>query len=306
MQDIYIDFSKYSSIKIGSNIKVAVLQTSDFNAKLDCNTHTAREDVGLSFNKKPLFYNNAKLNFDNKIETKKTSYINIDSKCFRIIGRANNLLVSPNANNLAILGNSFNYISSHKDYIEIGASVSSLQAFLFFKKNDLMGLEFLQSLPGNIGALCNMNAGMKQYEISQILMSLNINGEWVDINHAKLHYRGRDSNGVIFAARFYKLKGFRHELLDTFKQMRKTHPHNPSCGSCFKNPPGSYAGKLIEEAGLKGFFINNVGFSDKHANFLVNLGKAEFSDALEVISIAKQEVYKISNISLECEVQICK
>ena len=57
---------------------------------------------------------------------------------------------------------------------------------------------------------------------------------------------------------------------------------------------------------MKGFYINNVGFSDKHANFLVNLGKAEFKDAIEVIELARQKVYETSGIRLECEVQICE
>ena len=57
---------------------------------------------------------------------------------------------------------------------------------------------------------------------------------------------------------------------------------------------------------MKGFYVNNVGFSDKHANFLVNLGKAEFKDAIKVIELARQKVYEISGIRLECEVQICE
>ncbi len=301
MQETIIDFSKYSSIKIGSKIPITILQTLDFNASLN-----NKENTDNSFNKKPIILHNIGINFKDKIHTTKQSYIELDSINFRIIGKANNLLVSPNAKNLAILGNSFNYISLFKDYIEMGASVSSIQAFLFFKQNDLMGLEFLQSLPGNIGALCNMNAGMKQYEISQSIISLNINGEWINIKDAKLSYRNRDSIGVIFAVRFHKIKGFRHELLDIFKQMRITHPIIPSCGSCFKNPPNNYAGKLLEEVGLKGFFINNVGFSDKHANFLVNLGNACFDDAIKVISMAKQRVYELSGINLECEVKICE
>ncbi|RDU67161.1 UDP-N-acetylenolpyruvoylglucosamine reductase [Helicobacter didelphidarum] len=258
-----------------------------------------------------IFLSNKTITFDTTLQSNKTSYINFNSQEFHIIGKANNLLVSPQAQNLALLGKSFNYISILPDCIEMGASVGSLQAFLFFKQHNLLGLEFIKNLPGNIGALCNMNAGMKQYEMSNILKSLNINGEWIDIQKAKLHYRGRDSQGIILAARFEKQTGFRHELLETFSQMRKTHPKDPSCGSCFKNPPNDFAGRLLEKAQMKGYSINGVAFSQKHANFLVNIGikngtKPSFEDACHLIKKAKEAVHNISGITLECEVQICK
>lgn len=306
MQEILIDFQKYSSLKIGTKLYVKVFDIVDVGAYFSKKDSKDLIKFKAQTNKKITLYENTTLQFNKPLTHTKRTFLEKDSKQWRIIGKANNLLVSPNAKNLAILGNSFNYIALNESCIEMGASVSSLQAFLFFKKHDLSGLEFLKNLPGNIGALCNMNAGMKKYEIAQIIQSLNINGEWIDIKDAKLLYRTRDSSGVIFAVRFYKIKGFRHNLLQLFTQMRNTHPHEPSCGSCFKNPPNDYAGRLLELAGMKGFFINNVGFSDKHANFLVNLDRARFEDAIKVIELAKQKVYDISGIRLECEVQICK
>ncbi len=299
MQEILIDFQKYSSLKIGTKLPVKVFDIADFGA------YFSNKDSKIT-NKKITFFKNTTLQFNTPLTRTERTFLELDSMQWRIIGKANNLLVSPNAKNLGLLGDSFNYIALNENCIEMGASVSSLQAFLFFKKHDLSGLEFLKNLPGNIGALCNMNAGMKQYEIAQILQSLNINGEWIDVEKAGLLYRTRESDGVIFAARFHKIQGFRHDLLPLFTQMRSTHPHEPSCGSCFKNPPNDYAGRLLELAGMKGFHINNVGFSDKHANFLVNLGEARFEDAIEVIELARQRVYEISGIRLECEVQICE
>lgn len=305
MQEIIIDFQKYSSLKIGAKLPIKVFEMNDFGAYLtNQNSQNLEQDMQIA--KKPIVYTNTTLSFNIPLPPTNNAYLQLDSTQYRIIGRANNLLVSPNANNLAILGDSFNYIACNADYIEIGASVNSLQAFLFFKKNNFFGLEFLKNLPGNIGALCNMNAGMKQYEMSQSLQSLNINGEWIDLEKAKLLYRKRDSGGVIFAARFHKKLGFRYDLLPLFSQMRKTHPKDPSCGSCFKNPPNDYAGRLLELAGMKGYFINNVGFSMQHANFLINRGGATYKDALNVIEFAKQKVYDMSGIRLECEVQICR
>lgn len=310
MQEIIIDFQKYSSLNIGCKLPVMVFEAADVGAYFinQDSQNLIKQDMQIA--KKPTIYTNTILKFNKTLPHTNNAYLRLesalDSMQWRIIGKANNLLVSPNARNLAILGDSFNYISCNEDYIEIGASVNSLQAFLFFKKNNLCGLEFLKNLPGNIGALCNMNAGMKQYEMSQSLKSLNINGEWIDLEQAKLLYRKRDSGGVIFAARFHKKLGFRYDLLPLFSQMRKTHPKDPSCGSCFKNPTNDYAGRLLELAGMKGYFINNVGFSMQHANFLVNRGGAIYEDALRVIELAKEKVYNASGIRLECEVQICK
>ena len=86
--------------------------------------------------------------------------------------------------------------------------------------------------------------------------------------------------------------------------MRRSHPKLPSCGSCFKNPKGDYAGRLLDLAGLKGFMRNGIGFSDQHANFLVHSGGASFEDALWVIKYAQQQVQKRFGILLEQEVQI--
>lgn len=274
----YIDFSKYSSIKIGSLLPVSIIDSSDVGAYFDNGLYFREKlkDCGISM---------------------------LDS--LRIIGGANNLLVSKDCANLAMLGDDFNYISMLDDYVEMGANTSSSKAFLFFKQHDLCGLEFLSHLPGKIGGLCNMNAGMKSYEMKDIIHSININGEWVSVDKAMLKYRGRDSSGVIFATRFHKDHSFRAELIEVFKGMRANQPKIASCGSCFKNPPNDYAGRILEECGLKGFRINNVGFSEKHANFLVNHGGATFSDAIKLIDLAKDLVYKKSGIMLECEVKIC-
>ena len=91
-----------------------------------------------------------------------------------------------------------------------------------------------------------MNAGMKQYEIAQILQSLNINGEWIDVEKAGLLYRTRGERWRDICGRFHKIPGFRYDLLPLFTQMRSTHPHDPSCGSCFKICLNDYAGRLLE------------------------------------------------------------
>lgn len=252
-----IDFSKYTSLKIGGILEVEVLSTPRALKKEE-----------------------------------------------RIIGAGNNMLISPNAKNLCVLGNEFEHIKDLGELIEIGGALSSGRIYSCFKKNNLYGLEFLRGLPGSLGGLVKMNAGMKSYEIKEMLHSVNVNGEWIESEKLNLTYRNSGIEGVIYSARFYKKKGFRSELIGVFENMRSTHPHLPSCGSCFKNPNGDYAGRLLESVGMKGFRIGGVGFSEKHANFLVNLGGGKFEEALEVIKVAKSRVKEEFGILLECEVVI--
>jgi UDP-N-acetylmuramate dehydrogenase len=81
-------------------------------------------------------------------------------------------------------------------------------------------------------------------------------------------------------------------------------PKEPSAGSCFKNPVGDYAGRLIEAVGLRGFRRGGAGFSQKHANFLVNLGGATFDEAIWLIDEAKRRVLESFGIALETEIKI--
>ena len=89
-----------------------------------------------------------------------------------------------------------------------------------------------------------------------------------------------------------------------FKKMRSNQPSTPSAGSCFKNPEGDYAGRLIEKIGLKGVMQGDMCFSQEHANFLVNNGNGTFLDAIYLIREAQKRVYDKFNIWLECEILV--
>lgn len=256
---------------------------------------------------------------------------------YTCIGNGYNLLVSPNAKHLVMLSPEFDYIlvkdtlqnpKDSSEIVEVGGKTSSSSLFRFCKQHNLGGLEFLRSLPGSVGGLVKMNAGMKQYEVKDTLLEVCINGVWR--SDFTLSYRSSGIVGIISAARFCLKKGFDSSLLAQFQAMRSTHPKEPSCGSCFRNPSGDYAGRLIEAVGLKGVEQNGVGFSSHHANFLVNFGtkstqasptktnsaqtnftkidfcQAEFADALAMIELAKKRVKERFDIELVPEVQIVR
>jgi UDP-N-acetylmuramate dehydrogenase len=221
-----------------------------------------------------------------------------------IIGGANNLLVSPSPPPLAMLSKKFATIMIEEDRLHIGGAAMSGRIHSFCKKHDIAGFEYLSKLPGTLGGLIKMNAGMKEDEIFNSLLMIQTAKGWIkkeDIVHG---YRFADIHDVVYAAVFSIQQGYAQEKLDSFASMRDNQPAEPSAGSAFKNPKGDYAGRLIEAVGLKGVRQGGAMFSTIHANFLVNMGDATFEDALFLINLAKEKVYKEFGIRLENEVQI--
>ncbi len=227
-----------------------------------------------------------------------------DYKEYKIIGRGNNLLISNNPPKMAVLGEEFDYIIQKNGKLIVGAATSSGKMLTYCKKNDIANFEFLAKLPGNMGGLAKMNAGLKQWEIFNYIHSVKTSkGEILkeDINYT---YRHTDIEDIIFEIVFDIEKGFNMENQKMFTQMRDNQPNLPSAGSCFKNPKEQSAGYLIEKAGLKGYTIGGMAFSSIHANFLVNTGEGTFDEALKLINLAKQKVKEESGIELEQEIVI--
>ena len=219
-----------------------------------------------------------------------------------ILGLANNILISDNPPPLMVLGKNFDYIKIDKDRLIIGCATPSGKIVSFCKKHNISGFEFLSHLPGTLGGIIKMNAGLKEFEIFNNLISvLTCEGivEKKDIVHG---YRYTDIKNVVYEASFHLTLGFDTTKIETFKKMRLNQPKEPSAGSCFKNPAGDYAGRLIEAAGLKGVRVGDMEFSKKHANFLINRGNGSYKDAIELIKLAEKEVYEKFGIKLEREI----
>ena len=221
-----------------------------------------------------------------------------------LIGGANNLLVSPNPPPLMMLSKDFAYITQDNILLEIGAAMPTGRIVSYAKKHDLAGFEFCSKLPGTLGGMLAMNAGVKEYEVFNILHSIEINGKWIQKEEIAHGYRFAKLSGIATAARFEIKKGFSQDLLDSLLNLRSNQPNTPSAGSAFKNPEGDYAGRLIEKVGLKGFRKGDMQWSEVHANFLVNLGSGTFEDAKYLIDLAKEKIVKELKISLKEEIKI--
>jgi len=252
-----IDFSTYSSIKVGQPTEVLMIEKGD--------------------------------------KIPKERYL---------IGGANNLLISPTHPPLMMLSKDFAFIQKNDTHLTIGAGMPTGRIVSYAKKHNIAGFEFCAKLPGTLGGMLAMNAGVKSYEIFNILDAIKIDHQWVlakDITHG---YRFALLNGIATEARFKLTKGFDKKLLEALLSLRSNQPHTPSAGSAFKNPKDDYAGRLIEEVGLKGVKKGDMQWSEVHANFLVNLGNGSFEDAKYLIDLAKKRIETLCGVKLLEEIKI--
>ena len=228
--------------------------------------------------------------------------INDFSKDSYIIGSCNNILVGTQPPPLMILSKKYNYIKIEKNQLKIGGATPSGKIASFCKKHNIANFEFLSHLPGTLGGLVFMNAGLKEYEIFNNLINILTFDGIKQKKDIKFGYRFTSINTPILEATFKFQYGFDKEKLELFKKMRSNQPSTPSAGSCFKNPTGDYAGRLIEAVGLKGKRVGGMEFSNVHANFLVNADNGCFNDAVYLIQEAQKRVDKEFDIWLECEI----
>ena len=225
-----------------------------------------------------------------------------------MIGGGNNLLISPNPPKMAILGKEFDYInfnpSGEKIYLEIGAATKSAKIYNFAKQNNIAGLEFLKNIPGTLGGLIKMNAGLLKFSISDNLTHVRLARGWVGKDEIRFSYRHSGIDEAILGAKFELTKGFDAGISDAISAKRANQPKGASFGSCFVNPQGYFAGALIEAVGLKGYAIGGAKFSEEHANFLINFNHASFEDATSLINLAKARVLEKFGVELKTEVCI--
>jgi len=237
---------------------------------------------------------------------------------YRLLGNGTNLLVADKGvrEPLINLSHGFKEISKQEQKVIAGAGAALPQLLNFCATNALGGLEMLAGIPGTVGGGIRMNAGSWDVEIGDTINSLlvmNCAGEtrWVKRDMLSFGYRGigLPTEEVILQGEFSLHKGNRNEIVnrmeESLRKKKETQPlSQPSAGSIFKNPPDMPAGRLIEEAGLKGTRRGDAMISPLHANFIVNMGAARARDVLGLIELIRQRIYKEKRIKLELEVLI--
>lgn len=236
-----------------------------------------------------------------------------------ILGKGSNTLFSDKEFNGVIIKldklNNFE-IKGTEIYVESGMILSKLvQASI---KNELTGLEFAIGIPGTIGGAIYMNAGAYGNNMSNIVKSVIVLDEKLQIEEIpleklKFDYRysifQANKNLICVAANIKLEHGNHDEIASKIKEnllkRKNSQPlEYPSAGSVFRNPEGNYAGKIIEELGLKGKNIGGAEISTKHANFIINKNNASSSDILNLIKLVQKEVKDKYKIDLKLEQQL--
>lgn len=233
-----------------------------------------------------------------------------------VIGNGSNLLVKDGGiRGLVIQLSKNDRYTINENVIEAGSGIFVAKLSQLALKEGLTGLEFACGIPGTLGGAIYMNAGAYGGEMSNVVVEtefLKENGEIETITDHQFAYRKsifQNMNGIILSSRLKLEKGNVDEIkskMDEYKTARNTkQPINfPSAGSTFKRPGGYFAGKLIEDAGLKGYRIGGAEVSTLHAGFVINADNATSKDILELISYIQKTVNEKFGVNLETEVKI--
>ena len=238
---------------------------------------------------------------------------------FYVIGNGSNLLVSDEGFSGVIL-----QICSKMDRYEMKEGKIKVQAGALLtkvanrvSKEGYAGMEFAVGIPGTVGGAVAMNAGAYGGEIKDVITSalvLTKEGEIIrlDKDGLNLGYRSSavvEQEYVVLEVEFQLEKGDVEEIKarcneNTRARMEKQPLEYPSAGSTFKRPEGYFAGKLIMDAGMKGYTVGGAQVSEKHCGFVINKGQATARDVVDVITRVQEKVQKIFGVTLETEVKM--
>lgn len=233
-----------------------------------------------------------------------------------VLGNGSNVLFSDQLyDGIIIKLDNFNKISIEKNIITVGAGYPLIRLSNDAMRNSLIGLEFANGIPGTVGGAIFMNAGAYSEDMSKIVESVRVLTSDMKIKEftnkqMKFSYRTsmlqKHLDYICVSAKLKLENGNSKEIekimIERRNQRRATQPLNyPSAGSVFRNPEGMYAGKLIDDMGLKGYTVGKAMVSEKHANFIINMGNAKASDIKKIIDLIKQKALIKYGIRLHVE-----
>lgn len=236
-----------------------------------------------------------------------------------VIGKGSNLLVRDNGLRGVVikLADNFADLEFNGQTLKAQGGRSFVSAAKHAIREGLSGLEFATGIPGTVGGAVMMNAGAHGGEVKDVLIDCHVltpEGQVVHMKHSDLHFDYRyshlkDHPGVVVDATFRLRPGDSAEMSERVKawanRRKTTQPlAMPSCGSVFRNPEGSHAGYLVEQAGLKGTVIGGAQISELHGNFIVNIGGAKAADVIALIELVQQTIHDRYGYDLHPEVRI--
>lgn len=250
---------------------------------------------------------------------KALGYVRQHNIPYYVIGNGTNLLIGDKGIRGAIIKVGENFgaieITGEEVIAECGVLLSTLSKMV--ARSTLTGLEFASGIPGYLGGAIAMNAGAYGGEMKDIVEwveALDGNLELQRYTNSEMEFIYRKSiveprNLIVIRCKMKLKKGNQEEINSimsdlSLKRKTKQPLHLPSAGSTFKRPPGYYAGKLIEDAGLRGFSIGGAQVSELHCGFVVNKGNATARDVYDLIKHVQQTVFNQFGVMIETEVKM--
>lgn len=247
-------------------------------------------------------------------------YCNEKDLPYLIIGKGSNMLCDDKGfEGVAFhIGTEFSEITLlDENIIEVEAGCSLMKLCKFALDNSLSGLEFAYGIPGTVGGAVFMNAGAYGGEIKDVLRTVECvdttgNIHKMNANELDLSYRHsvfHDNNHIVTKATFKLEKGDKAEISNKMTELmgrrkEKQPLEYPNAGSTFKRPEGQFAGKLIQDCGLKGFSVGGAMVSEKHSGFVINYDNATCEDVKKLIEEVQRTVKEKTGYFLECEVKL--
>jgi UDP-N-acetylmuramate dehydrogenase len=240
---------------------------------------------------------------------------------FCLLGNGSNVLVSDRGVRGAVihLAGDFKRAAWREENetarAEVGAAYAVTQLVREAARKGYAGLEFAEGIPGTVGGALFMNAGAYGSEFEKIVdqvEAMTAQGEPLRWSREEMTFSYRDSHlpaGTVVTRVRLRLRRAGGEevglkLRELVGRRKSSQPSGyPNSGSMFRNPPGDYAGRLIEAAGLKGKRIGQAQISERHANFIVNLGGAKASEVRQLMELAESEVRRRFGVELVAEVK---
>lgn len=235
---------------------------------------------------------------------------------YKILGNGSNLIFNDSVYEPVLIKlNDINHCDINNNVITVGAGYSLISLAMRVSRLGLTGMEFATGIPGTVGGAVYMNAGAYKSDMGYIVTevkAINENLEIVTLYNKDLKFKYRSSffqthkNYICIEATIklkYGSKKLIKEVIEDRRQKRiSTQPlEYPSAGSVFRNPENDYAWRLINVCGLKGYRIGGAMVSEKHANFIINVGNAKGEDIRNLILYVKDTVKKETGVDLKVE-----
>lgn len=243
--------------------------------------------------------------------------LNKENIKYFILGAGSNVILGDYFEGAIIKLNGLNYIKLENEEVHVGAGAMMGALTNATVSKNLTGLEWAINVPGTVGGSINNNAGAYNSEIFDNLVSLKVLTKDLEVKEVfkkEIKYSYRSTNikelgYIVLEAKFKLEKGDKAVsekiIKDRCERRLKTQPLEfPSAGSVFRNPLNDHAGRLIEEAGLKGSKIGGAEISIKHANFIINTGNATSNDIKNLIELVHTEIKNKYGIDLKLEQEI--